>query len=52
MARRDLYEVLGVTRNASAEDIKRSYRRLAQKWHPDKNSETEESKKKAEKMMQ
>ncbi len=37
MAKRDYYEVLGVGKGASADDIKRSYRRLAMKFHPDKN---------------
>ncbi|MHC4744605.1 MAG: molecular chaperone DnaJ [Planctomycetota bacterium] len=37
MAKRDYYEVLGVKKDASADDIKRSYRRLAMKYHPDKN---------------
>ncbi len=37
MAKRDYYEVLGVGKGASADDIKRSYRRLAMKHHPDKN---------------
>ena len=37
MAKRDYYEVLGVGKNASADDIKRAYRRLAMKYHPDKN---------------
>ena len=37
MAKRDYYEVLGVGRNAGADDIKRAYRRLAIKYHPYKN---------------
>src|SRR5260370_29124430 len=37
MAKRDYYEVLGLNRDASGEDIKKSYGRLAMKWHPDRN---------------
>src|SRR5256884_9050299 len=39
VAFRDYYEVLGVPRDASAEDIRRAYRKLAREYHPDVNKD-------------
>jgi len=47
--RKDYYKILEIEKNASESEIKKAYRKQALKWHPDKNSETEESKLQAEK---
>ncbi len=43
MSKRDYYDVLGVEKNASEADIKRAYRRLAMKYHPDRNQDNLQS---------
>jgi len=43
MSKRDYYEVLGVSRNASDDELKGSYRRLAMKYHPDRNPDSDEA---------
>lgn len=43
MAQRDYYEVLGVSRDVSEAELKKAYRRLAMKYHPDRNTDDAES---------
>lgn len=46
MAKRDYYEVLGVDKNASAADIKKAYRKIAIKFHPDRQGDKSDAEKK------
>jgi molecular chaperone DnaJ len=46
MAKRDFYEILGVAKGASEDEIKKSYRKLAMKYHPDRNPDSKESEEK------
>ena len=48
--KKDYYRILGVKENATYDQIKKAYRRAALRWHPDKNTDSEEQKREAEKM--
>jgi molecular chaperone DnaJ len=49
---KDLYQILGVSKDASQEEIKKAYRKLARKWHPDINPDNKEAEQKFKEISQ